>query len=314
MHSICIFTGTRAEYGLLSPLIKILQSQGEHKVQVIVSGTHLLSSYGNSISELESDKVEISATANILMASDNLNGTCNSIGLGLIKYSDILESLKPDLAIVLGDRFESFAFASAAATMLIPITHIHGGELTYGAIDEIYRHAITKMSSLHFTTTLEYKKRVIQLGEHPSSVFDVGSLGVWNSMNMERLTVPDLEASLGWDLSKGFSLFTYHPETTKEDHQKDVDAIINFFEAEDRYRVLFTGANADAGGAYINEKIRVLSDRKPDQYKFVVSLGAHRYLSALSYCQTVIGNSSSGIIEAPSFRVPTINIGDRQDS
>lgn len=312
MKKIVIATATRAEYGLLAPIIKKFQNESDIDVRVVVTGAHLSPEFGMTVKEIESDGVIIDKKIEILMSSDTSVGISKSMGLALISFAEYFDESKPDALMVLGDRYETLAIACAAMNARIPIIHLYGGEATEGAIDEAIRNAITKMSFLHFTSTEEYKHRVIQMGEAPGRVFCVGAIGVENIKNMILLSKSDLENKLGFVLGDNYAVLTFHPVTlennTAEQQIKEVlEAISNIPDIT----FLCTKANADANGRIINESIERYTYEYTNIY-LVDSLGTQGYLSAVKYAKFVIGNSSSGIIEVPSFKKPTINIGDRQ--
>ena len=312
MKKIVVATATRAEYGLLAPIIKKFQNDPDIDVRVVVTGAHLSPEFGMTVKEIEYDGVIIDKKIEMLMSSDTSVGISKSMGLALISFAEYFDESKPDALMVLGDRYETLAIACAAMNARIPIIHLYGGEATEGAIDEAIRNAITKMSFLHFTSTEEYKHRVIQMGEAPGRVFCVGAIGVENIKNMILLSKSDLENKLGFVLGDNYAVLTFHPVTlennTAEQQIKEVlEAISNIPDIT----FLCTKANADANGRIINESIERYTYEYTNIY-LVDSLGTQGYLSAVKYAKFVIGNSSSGIIEVPSFKKPTINIGDRQ--
>lgn len=313
MKKICVVTGTRAEYGILKPLINRIQRDPSLELQIIATGMHLSPEFGLTFQEIEQDGFKINERIEMLLSSDTSVGISKSIGLGMISFSEAFKRLTPDLIIVLGDRYEAFAAASAASITKIPIGHIHGGETTEGAFDEAFRHAITKMSFLHFTSTETYRKRVIQLGEHPKRVFNVGAMGIENIKNIDYLTKSDLEKSIEFDLNSKYALVTFHPVTlesnTSQEQFKNLLVALDQFKS---LKIIFTKANADTDGRIINQLIDQYVNENSDRAIAFTSMGQLRYLSAMKYCDLVIGNSSSGIIEAPSFFIPTVNIGDRQ--
>lgn len=310
---VCIVTGTRAEYGLLFWTIKNLKSDIYFDVKLCVTGMHLSPEFGLTYKQIEEDGIFIDKKIEMLLSSDSVNGIAKSIGLGVIGFTDAFNDLKPDLVLLLGDRFEIFAAATAAMIAKIPIAHCHGGEATEGLIDEPIRHSITKMAQLHFTSTEEYRKRVIQLGEQPNRVFNVGALGIENINKLKLLNKSDFEKSIGIKLLKQTFLITFHPVTleksTAEDQFMNLLSAINNF-SDTTY--IFTMPNADNDGRVIINLIqKFVANNKNTSIAFT-SLGQLRYLSALQHVDLVIGNSSSGLIEVPSFKIPTINIGDRQ--
>ncbi len=313
MKKICVMTGTRAEYGLLKPLMKKIQDDSELELQIVATGMHLSPEFGLTYREIEQDGFKIAERNEMLLSSDTPNGITKSVGLGMIGFADIFTRIMPDMVVILGDRYEMLAAAAAAMIHRIPIAHIHGGELTLGAMDDAIRHSITKMSTLHFASTEEYRKRIIQLGESPERVFTVGALGVENAKKQALLGKDELAESIGFSLEKPYVMVTFHPVTlensTAEKQFGDLLAALNQFT---EYHIIFTKANADTDGRIINQKIDGCVSQNKDRAIAVTSLGMTRYLSALKYCEMVIGNSSSGIVEAPSFKIPTVNIGDRQ--
>lgn len=310
---VCVFTGSRAEFGLLRPLIELLNNDPSFDLKLVVSGSHLSPQLGFTIDEIVSTGFEIDEKIEILLASDTRTGVSKAMGLGMISFSEALERLSPDLVVVLGDRFELLSFAAAAFIMGIPIAHIHGGEITEGAYDDGIRHAITKMSQIHFTSTEVYRKRVIQMGEHPNTVNNVGALGLDNIKAMDLLDVKSLSHELQFDIGSECIVVTYHPETNSEVESSEV--VTNLLKALDSFRnlkVVFTKANADHGGDTINKMIVSFVLQNSDRMRLYSSLGSLKYLSLLKHATLMAGNTSSGIIEMPFFRKPTVNIGDRQ--
>jgi GDP/UDP-N,N'-diacetylbacillosamine 2-epimerase (hydrolysing) len=312
MKKICVVTGTRAEYGLLYWLMKEIEADKELQLQLIVTGMHLSPEFGLTYKEIEKE-FKIDKKIEMLLSSDTSIGISKSMGLAQISFAEAYEELKPDIVIVLGDRYEIFSAASAAMIGKIPIAHLHGGETTEGAFDESIRHSITKMSHLHFTATDEYKNRVIQLGEHPNRVFNVGGMGIENIKRLKLLTKEEFEKSIDFKLNKKNILVTFHPvtlekSTAKEQFQELLDAI---YELKDT-NIIFTKANSDTDGRVINQMIDEYVAKNSDKSVVFVSLGQLRYLSALQFVDAMVGNSSSGLTEAPSFKIGTINIGDRQ--
>ena len=311
-RKICIITGTRAEYGLLYWLLKEIEADKELQLQVIVTGMHLSPEFGLTYKEIEKE-FKINKKIEMLLSSDTSVGISKSMGLAQISFAESYDELKPDIVIVLGDRYEIFSATSAAMIARIPIAHIHGGEKTEGAFDESIRHSITKMSHLHFTATNEYENRVIQLGENPSRVFNVGGMGIENIKRLKLLSKDEFEKSIEFKLNIKNILVTFHPvtlenSTAKEQFQQLLDAID---ELEDT-NIIFTKANSDTDGRVINQMIDEYVTKNSHKSIVFTSLGQLRYLSALQYVDAVVGNSSSGLAEAPSFKIGTINIGDRQ--
>jgi GDP/UDP-N,N'-diacetylbacillosamine 2-epimerase (hydrolysing) len=312
MMKIAVITGTRAEYGLLRPLIKKINEHPIFELQLYVTAMHLSPEFGLTINEIKSDGFAITKKIETLMSSDTGVGVVKSMGLTLISFSEAFNELKPDLVIVLGDRTEIFSAATAAHVLGIPIAHIHGGEVTEGAYDEAIRHSITKMSYWHFTATEEYRKRVIQLGESPKRVFNVGAIGLDSIKDLKLLSKEEFEKSINFKLAKNSFLVTFHP-VTLEDYtfQKQFQALLEALSQFEETTIIFTKPNSDKGG---RELIKMIDDYVSKSSNSIAfnSLGQLRYLSALQYVTMVIGNSSSGIIETPSFKIPTVNIGDRQ--
>jgi GDP/UDP-N,N'-diacetylbacillosamine 2-epimerase (hydrolysing) len=313
-QKICVVTGTRAEYGLLYWTMKALAEDVAFELQLVVTGMHLSPEFGLTYRQIEADGFIIDRKVEMLLSSDTSTGISKSTGLGMIGMADAFAQLQPDMVLLLGDRFEIFAAAAAALNSRIPVVHCHGGEATEGAVDEALRHAITKMAHLHFTSTETYRKRVIQLGEAPERVFNVGALGIENINRLQLLNRPSLEESLGFRLGQRNLLVTFHPvtleHTTAEVQTKALLKVM--MELPEDVHVIFTKANADANGRIINQLLDEYVVQRPDQSKAFVSLGQLRYLSLLSLATAVIGNSSSGILEAPSFHKAVVNIGDRQ--
>jgi len=312
MKNIAVLTATRAEYGLLSSLIKKLSAMEDLKVSVLVTGMHLSADFGFTYKEIEADGIEIAAKIPILAEGDSADAMSRTMANALTAFSEIFAKDKFDALVVLGDRYETLAVCCAAMNARIPIIHLHGGETTEGAIDEAIRHAITKMSYLHLTSTEAYRQRVIQMGEDPERVFCIGAPGVENAKNVPLMSKSELFESLNIPEKENFAVMTYHPVTLSADSvETDMRAL---FKALDNFPGLFiiaTKANADAGGRAAN---RLLEEYAKERENVVVydSLGLRRYLSAVKYSKAVIGNSSSGIMEVPSFGVPTVNIGHRQ--
>lgn len=307
-------TGSRAEYGLLSGLIHAIQDDPELELQIIATNMHLSPEFGLTYKEIESDGFSISKKVVMLLSSDTANATAKSVGLGFIGFADAYEDLRPDMIVVLGDRYEIVPAVSTALFYKIPVAHLHGGEITEGAYDDCIRHAITKMSHLHFTSTEEYRRRVIQLGEHPDRVFNVGALGIENIKKVPLMNKEELEATLaGFTFGDKSLLVTYHPVTLE--NATAAEQIRNLLSALDElldYKVIFTLPNSDTDGRVIIRLINEYVAKHSERAVAYPSLGLRRYLSALQYVKGVAGNSSSGIIEVPSFGIPTLNIGDRQ--
>lgn len=313
-RKICFITGTRAEYGLLSGLLEQMEKHPDFEVQLVVTGSHLVAQFGLTHEEIVSKERFLIREVQILLASDSEVGVAKSMGLGLISFADAFDDLKPDLVVVIGDRFETFSAASAALVLRIPIAHIHGGEKTFGSIDDAFRHAITKMAHLHFTVAEEYRTRVIQLGETPDRVFNVGALGVDNFKRLNIMSQLELEQDLNFEFGKSNALVTYHPATWEPGQaQKQFNQLLEAFNRLGQFNFIFTAANADTEGDIINRMIETFVKNNIERSVFFKSLGSRRYLSMMTHCDVVVGNSSSGILEAPTACVPVINIGTRQE-
>lgn len=315
MRKICVVTGSRAEYGILRSLIKAIRDDSELTLQIIATNQHLSKLQGETYKEIERDGLTIDYKVYMAddEAADNANTTAKSISRGVASFADAFDVLKPDLLLILGDRYEMLAVASTALIYKIPIAHLHGGEITEGAFDDAIRHAITKMSHLHFTSTEAYRKRVIQLGEQPERVFNVGALGVENILKTDFMTKNEIEQSLNFKLTDKCFLCTYHPVTLS--NMSSEAQILNLLEALAEYKdyhIIFTYSNSDTNSQIIIKRIHEYVDKNAERCMFIPSLGQRRYFSVLKYVKAVIGNSSSGIIEVPSFGIPTLNIGDRQ--
>lgn len=309
---ITVLTATRAEYGLLRPIIKALMECEEFAVSVVATGAHLSPEFGLTYQEIEKDGIEIDKKIEILLSSDTPVSISKSMGLAMISFAEYFEEKKPEALIVLGDRYETLAVCCAAMNARIPIVHLYGGETTEGAVDEAIRHSISKMSYLHFTSTEEYRNRVIQLGEHPDRVYAVGGIGIENAMKMQLLTKEELQQSIHFSLDEPYAVVTFHPVTLEEGQaEEQFKEILKAFTKHKEMKYIITKANADANGRIINKMIDEYVRENENCIAFE-SLGALRYLSALKYASMVIGNSSSGLVEVPSFKIPTINIGDRQ--
>ena len=312
VKKICVVTGSRAEYGLLYWLIKAILAEPTFKLQLMVTGSHLSPEFGLTYREIERD-FSIDKKIEILLSSDTAVGIAKSMGLAQISFAEAFAECSPDLLIVLGDRYEIFAAASAAMVARIPIGHCHGGEATEGAIDEAMRHAITKMSHLHFTAAEEYRHRVIQLGEQPQWVFNVGGLGIENIKKLKLLAREEFEKSIGFKLGVKNLLITFHPATLENaTAQNQFQELLFALDQLSQTHFIFTKANADGDGRLINQMIDEYVAQRAHSAVAFTSMGQLRYLSALQYVDGVVGNSSSGIIEAPTFKIGTINIGDRQ--
>lgn len=315
MRKICVVTGTRAEYGLLCRLMRLIQESPDTQLQVIATNMHLSPKYGNTYQEIEKDGFTIDCKIPIIdeNAEDNAVTTVKSMATALSGFAGAYNQLKPDLVVVLGDRYEILAAATAALIERIPIAHLHGGEVTEGAYDDAIRHSITKMSHLHFTSTEEYRKRVIQLGEQPDRVFYVGAPGVENIKKFPLMSKEEVEESVNFKLDENTILVTYHPVTLGEHSaEKDIKEFIGALKERKDLRVFFTMPNSDTGSQAIVDAINEFVANNADRAIAYKSLGIKRYLSVMKYAGAVVGNSSSGLLEVPSFGIPTLNIGDRQ--
>lgn len=314
MRKICIVTGSRAEYGLLSGLMKAIQQDTKLQLQIIATNMHLSPEFGLTYKEIEQDGFKIDKKVQMLLSGDTSNATTKSVGLATIGFADAYEDLQPDLVVVLGDRYEILAAVTAALFFKIPVAHLHGGEITEGAYDDCIRHAITKMSHLHFTSTEAYRQRVIQLGEQPERVFYVGAIGIENIKHTSFLSKQELEESIHFSLGDKSLLVTYHP-VTLENHTaaSQCQNLLNALNEFPEYKVIFTLPNSDTDGRILIQMIQEYASKNSERCMSIPSLGLKRYLSALKYVNAVVGNSSSGIIEVPSFRIPTLNIGNRQN-
>lgn len=317
-RKICIVTGTRAEWGLLSRIAALLRDSSDVELQIIACNMHLSPEYGNTYREIEQGGFKIDYRVEMLLSGDSPTTTAKSVGIGVIGFAEAYSLLKPDMLLILGDRYEMLAAASSALFFKIPIAHLHGGEITEGAYDDSIRHAITKLSHLHFTSTESYRERVIQLGEDPARVFNVGAIGIDNIRQLTLMDKESLEQSIGgFKVDRKTLLVTFHPATLDEgspSEQMDnlLEALELHIEREPDTKVIFTMPNSDTNGRIIAEKIKSWVEKNSERAIWFNSLGLIRYLSTLQYIGAVVGNSSSGIIEVPSFGIPTINIGSRQ--
>ena len=311
-RKICVVTTSRAEFGLLHGLMKCIRADRALRLQVIASGTHVAQGFGQTLGEIEAEGVKIDSRIDMRLTGESGAANAKSIGLGLNGFADALAKLKPAIVVLLGDRFELFAPAIAALMLRLPIAHIHGGERSEGAIDESVRHAITKIASLHFPATESYRQRVIQMGETPERVFNFGAPGLDQIYGTPLLTRRQLEEDLGLSLQDPIALVTYHPATLdRAGVEIQIRQLIGAI-GTSKLSAVFTMANADAQGARINARLSAFCARTPEKYKWIPHLGHLRYLSCLKHFAVMVGNSSSGLTEAPSFRLPAVNIGDRQ--
>ncbi len=313
MRKIAVFTGTRAEYGLLSSIIRGIHESSEAELQLLVGGMHLSSEFGYTISEIQKEQIPISECLEFLVSSETPVGITKSMGLAMISAADYFARDRPDILVVLGDRFETIAVAQAAMIARIPIAHIHGGEITAGLIDEAIRHSLTKMSHLHFVATDAYKSRIRQLGENPANIFNFGAPGLDNIKELNLLKREVLSEAIGFQLDKKYFMVTYHPVTLSQSAgASGLSSLLSVLDEYPDYQLIISYPNADTN---YRELIDILNQyyRKNKNRTFLSrSLGQLKYLSCLKHCEFVIGNSSSGIIEAPTLGIPTINIGDRQ--
>lgn len=316
MRKICVVTGTRAEYGLMSRLIRLINDSDKTLLQLIATNMHLSPRFGNTYQEIEADGIKIDKKVPIIddNAPDTAVETLYSMSRALSGFAEAYAELKPDLVVVLGDRYEILAAATAALIERISVAHLHGGEITEGAYDDAIRHSITKMSHLHFTSTEEYRKRVIQLGEQPERVFNVGALGVENIKKLPLMSKEEIEREIDFEIDGNTILVTYHPVTLgNQTAKEDIDDFIAALEERKDLRVIFTMPNSDTGGQFIVDAINEFVTRNADRAKAYKSLGVLRYLSVMKQVAAVVGNSSSGLLEVPSLGIPTLNIGDRQN-
>ena len=313
MKNICVITGSRAEYGLLSNLMRSIEKSSKLNLQVVVTGMHLSPEFGLTYREIEKDGFIIDKKIDIKISNDSPSEITKSTGVGMIGFADAFAELMPELVILLGDRYEIMAAAFSAFVARIPIGHIHGGESTQGAIDEAIRHSITKMSYWHFVATDEYKNRVIQLGENPSRVYNVGGLGVDSIKKSNLISKKELTNKMGIKFDKKNLLITYHPVTLEDGtSQKNFKSLINTLnELKDTY-LIFTLPNSDSDSRVIKIMIKDFVAKNRDRSISFSSMGNLNYLSLLQFVDGVVGNSSSGLLEAPTFKIGTINIGDRQ--
>lgn len=312
MKKICVVTATRAEYGLLYPVLKLINDDKELELQLVVSGTHLSCKYGYTKNEIINDGFSIAAEIDILQDSEKENDVSVVMGNVLIKFSEYLKDNRPDIAIVLGDRYEMMAFATVFVNERIPIAHLNGGETTEGVLDEVYRHCITKMSMYHFVNCEIHRKRVIQLGENPDRVFNVGDTCIDNILSQKYATKEELKDLIGVEkFPENIALVTYHPVTLEEDSVEQLKIILQVLQQHKEFFYIFTKSNADYNGNELNGYLEHEIE-KWENAKLVDSLGRIGYISTLKFAKIMIGNSSSGLYEAPVFKIPTINIGNRQ--
>ena len=315
MKKICFITGTRADYGIMAPLMQRLNTTPDVELQVIATNMHLSPEHGMTVNEILADGLPVSWRIDSLLSGDSPEATVKSMGLTQIGMADALAHLRPDLIVILGDRYEMLAAASAALIFRIPVAHLYGGETTEGAYDDCIRHAITQLSTYHFTSTQEYADRVIRMGADPKNVHWVGSLGADNIASEEFLPMQAVADYLGWDPGERFIVATFHPVTTQpgeeERQTREFLAALDGIIARG-WHIIFTMPNSDTGGKTVALLIEEWAQRHPESVRTTPSLGRRRYYTALHHAAAVAGNSSSGLIEAPSFGIPTLNVGDRQ--
>ena len=312
---ICVLTSSRADYGLLKNLMKLMLEDPKIELNVLSTGTHESEEFGLTRKFIIEDGFEISRSIPIILSDDKDSAIAKSTGKGIILYTEVLEDLKPDYLLILGDRFEVLAAAVAALFQKIPIIHLHGGELTFGAFDDAIRHSISKMSSIHFVANSVYKNRLIKMGEDPKFIYNFGGLGVDAILRLKIKEKKYFEEKLKLKFSDKNILVTYHPATLEENNLNDLTELINFLKEISRIEdtsIFITAANADTAGRKINKKLSELA-KKSEKIFFEKSLGNQNYISLMSLCNVVVGNSSSGLLEAPTLRIPTINIGSRQE-
>lgn len=315
MKKICFITGTRADYGIMAPLMKALSTHPDVELQIIATNMHLSPEYGMTVNEIIADGLEVTWRIDSLLSGDTPAATVKSMGLTEIGMADALTHLHPDLIVILGDRYEMLAAASAALIFRIPVAHLHGGETTEGAYDDCIRHAITQLSTYHFTSTEQYAERVRQMGAKPENVHWVGSLGAYNIAEEKFIPLPELEEFLGHKLGDRYIVATFHPVTTQPgEEERQTTALLSALDHKiaEGWKVLFTMPNSDTGGKTVARIIREWADKHPEAVVAVASLGRRRFYAAMHNAAAMVGNSSSGLIEAPSFGIPTLNIGDRQ--
>ena len=311
---ICVVTGSRAEYGILYWLIRELSEDPDVSLQLVATGMHLMPEFGSTFRVIEADGFTIDRKVEMMVSSDTSVGMAKSVGLGVLSFADAFDSLAPDVVVVLGDRFEMLAVAQAAFVSGYVVAHISGGEVTEGAIDDAIRHAITKLSRYHFVAAEAYRNRVIQLGEHPDRVFNVGDPGLDNITRLNLLNRTEICAQVGLAADRPFFLVTYHPVTLgSEPTEQAVQALLDALDERSIHQVLITKPNADAGGRQLALMVDAYAQRNAGRVVASTSLGQLRYLSAMKHCAAVVGNSSSGIVEAPAMLRPTVNVGPRQD-
>lgn len=320
MKKYCVVTGTRADYGIMSGIMQRLKNAANVTLQVVATNMHLSEAHGMTVREIFADGFNVDYSFPLPLDDDSPRGTVLAMSEAMMGFADAYSQLQPDMILILGDRFEMLAAASAAAIFGIPVAHFHGGEITEGAYDDSIRHAISKLATYHFTSTEEYRRRVIQMGEEPERVWNAGSPAVDTIAAFEPMSREEIEASLGVEMAEDYIVATFHPvtmqpgeaETQTQALLEALDEVVMAGSEVNRVRVIFTMPNSDTGGRTVGAMIRSWCDESQGRAIAVKSLGRKRYYSAVAHCAAVVGNSSSGLIEAPSFGVPTLNIGDRQ--
>ncbi len=312
MKKVFVVTSTRADWGLLKPVCARLEKEEGIKLCVVATGTHIKAEYGNTIEEIRRDGFEPKYQVDILKFGNDDTAVAKTIAYTVEQFTTLFHYDRPDLLLVLGDRYEMFAVCTAASALGVPIAHISGGDVTVGAKDDFYRHCMTAMANLHFPSCADSYNRLLRLGQQPSTVHNVGGLGDENIKNVPLMTLEELENSVEFKNLKPFLLITYHPETQKGTPTQDMQNLLDALDELSGYNMIFTKSNADAGGEAINAMVDSYCEKHSEKAKAFFSLGLKRYLSAMSHCAAVVGNSSSGVVETPTFKVPTVNIGDRQ--
>ena len=312
MKKVFVVTSTRADWGLLKPVCTRLDKEESIRFAVIATGTHLKAEYGNTIEEIRRDGFDPKYMVDILKFGNDDKAVAKTIAHTIEEFTTLFSYDRPDLLLVLGDRYEMFAVCTAASALGVPIAHISGGDVTIGAKDDFYRHCMTAMANVHFPSCDDSYNRLLRLGQQPSTVHNVGGLGDENIKNAPLMSLEELENSVDFANLTPFLLITYHPETQKGTPQQDMQNLLDALDETDGYNMIFTKSNADAGGEIINKMVDDWCAKNSTKAKAFFSLGLKRYLSAMKYCAAVVGNSSSGVVETPTFKVPTVNIGDRQ--
>ncbi|KAB0668529.1 UDP-N-acetylglucosamine 2-epimerase (hydrolyzing) [Oryzomonas sagensis] len=311
-RKICVVTTSRADYGLLCWLMKEIEDDPDLSLSVIATGMHLAAAFGMTADVIEKDGFRIDKRIEMLLSSDSESGIVKSMGVAMISFADALKEIGPDIVVLLGDRFEIVPIALAAVVFRIPLAHIHGGETSQGAIDEVFRHSLTKMASIHFPATETYRTRILQMGENPDVTFNFGAPGLDALYRLPLLNRNELETALRFKLEGIVAIVTYHPVTTEQGTAREqIDNLLAAIEASG-IKAVFTKANADTGGSVINARVEEFCRANPHRFKLFDSLGQLKYLSCLKNLDLMLGNSSSGLIEAPSFGLPVVNIGERQ--